>query len=51
MVLVGTTSIGGYMNQALGGPKDPNRRYVPKTLVTIPNIETLHTPYWGLLDP
>ena len=29
---------------------DPNRRYVPKTILTTPNIETLHTPYLGPLD-
>ena len=31
--------------------KDPNRRYLPKTRVTIPNIAILDTPYLGILDP
>ena len=29
----------------------PNRRYVPKTIITTPDKETLHTPYVGPLDP
>ena len=33
------------------GSKDPNRRYVPETIITIPSTEALHTPYLGPLDP
>ena len=33
------------------GSKDPNRRYVTKTIITIPTIEILHTPCLGPWDP
>ena len=28
----------------------PNRRYLPKTIITIPSVETLHAAYLGALD-
>ena len=35
----------------LKGSKDLTRRYVTTTIITIPSIETLHTPYLGPVDP
>ena len=33
------------------GPKYPNTRNLPKTIITIPDIETIDTLYFGNLDP
>ena len=33
------------------GSNCPYIRHLPKTTVTIPNIESLSTPYLGTLDP
>ena len=33
------------------GSKYPNMKYIPQAMLTIPNIETIDTPYSGTLDP
>ena len=33
------------------GSKYRNARYLPKAIITIPNAETIHTPYSDILDP
>ena len=38
-------------NTITQGSKYPNTRYLPKTTITIPNTETIDTPYFGTWDP
>ena len=33
------------------GPSTPNMKHIPQTIITVPNRETMYTPYLGTLDP
>ena len=45
---LGRTGILGSLS--LKTPEDPGIRYLPKTMSTVPNRETLGTPHLGTLD-
>ena len=48
--ILGDLMLGGWGGLVLGG-RDYNMKHMPKTITTIPNRETIYTPYLDTLDP